>query len=124
MSGPASSVRPSCGHRRLVCSDRGDALSRRRSGPSQSAVKRPLGEPPETELDMQPTSSLRPAPVARVAAYRRLALTILRLDVPTLASDLRRQRLGPGRRTPRIALHCAARLRRPPTRRGSDRGAA
>ena len=38
---------------------------------------------------MQPATPSRAAGVARPAAYRRLALTILGLDVPTLAAELR-----------------------------------
>jgi hypothetical protein len=34
------------------------------------------------------------------AAYRRLALVILRLDVPTLTSDLRAKHTGQARPTP------------------------
>jgi len=41
---------------------------------------------------MQPTTPSRVAVVPRPAAYRRLALTILGLDVPTLAAQLHTSR--------------------------------
>jgi hypothetical protein len=52
---------------------------------------------------MQPTTSSRTAASARPAAYRRLTLSILGLDVPTLAAELRAQRLGRGRPTLLVA---------------------
>jgi hypothetical protein len=48
--------------------------------------------------------------VARQAAYRRLALTILALDVPTLTAELRARRRAPTR-LPKAA--------RPPARRAA-----
>jgi hypothetical protein len=45
---------------------------------------------------MQPDTRSRAAGVARPAAYRRLALTILGLDVPTLAAELRANRTARG----------------------------
>jgi hypothetical protein len=52
---------------------------------------------------MQSTTSSRTAAAARAAAYRRLTLAILGLDVPALAADLRAQRLGQDRPTPLVA---------------------
>jgi hypothetical protein len=52
----------------------------------------------------------RAAAVARPAAYRRLALTILGLDVPTLAAELRAQRTARGRPAHPLS---------PPTRRAA-----
>jgi hypothetical protein len=43
---------------------------------------------------MEPQATSRTAAAAREAAYRRLALTILGLDVPTLDAELHAQRLG------------------------------
>jgi hypothetical protein len=59
---------------------------------------------------MQPTPTSRTTAVARAAAYRRLTVAILRLDVPTLAADLRAQRLQQG---------CPARLPAPRGRRAA-----
>jgi hypothetical protein len=48
-------------------------------------------------------------PGSRDAAHRRLAITILGLDVQTLASDLRARRLGAGTRPqPQTSLRPAA----------------
>jgi hypothetical protein len=52
---------------------------------------------------MPPTPSSRTAVAARAAAYRRLTLAILGLDVPTLAANLRAQRLGPSCPIPLLA---------------------
>ena len=50
-----------------------------------------------------------PRPLSRDAAHRRLAITILGLDVQTLALDLRNRRLGAGTRPqPRTPLRPAA----------------
>ena len=62
----------------------------------------PFGDSAETDLDMQPTATpSSPAAITTPdAAYRRLAATILGLDVPTLATKLRTQRLCPDQHHP------------------------
>ena len=50
----------------------------------------------------QPRTYRLQRPVSREAAIRRLVITILGLDVQTLASDLRARRLGTGNQPRRL----------------------
>jgi hypothetical protein len=59
---------------------------------------------------MPPATPSRAARVARPAAYRHLVLTILGLDVPTLAAQLRTSRttrLAPARPVSQLARRAA-----------------
>ena len=71
--------------------------------PDPGSSRATFAAPPETGLEMQSTHSSRTTAAARAAAYRRLACTILGLDVPTLVADLRAQRLGQDSPTPLVA---------------------
>ncbi len=58
---------------------------------SASELSRTLAQKPQKQQRLQPLSGM-----SQDAAYRRLAAVMLRLDVASLASDLRAERLQRG----------------------------